>query len=214
MGIDLLLALIFAAGAWAMAWWVSVEVSQTPVHNRLQSRINLGLTAATQVVYVLLVQTVGTWRDALLLVSVVLLLAWYAMLGLSKAVSQNTKGARGHLFQRLELRGHRAFAFAALVLMGLGALLGLFDPFLALTLTLPLVWPCFAPSRFPVGCAKGPSRYYRRAGCTKNRATEMSKKAIAACSGMGKLGIYSTLQGMGPLQTLGARPGIHSSSRW
>ncbi len=137
MAIDLLLALVFAVGAWALALVVSAEVSLSQAQNRLQSRINLACTAATQVVYVLLVQTVGSWRDALLVISVMLLLAWYAMLGLSKAMGQNPTGARGNLFQRLELKGHRAFAFAVLVLMGAGALLGLFDPFLALTLSLP-----------------------------------------------------------------------------
>lgn len=46
MAIDLLLTLVFAA----MALWVSAEVSLSPAQNRLQSRINLGLTVATHTV--------------------------------------------------------------------------------------------------------------------------------------------------------------------
>ncbi|WP_337868338.1 hypothetical protein [Meiothermus sp.] len=136
MVIDLLIALVFAMGAWAMALWVSAEVSLNQTQNRLQSRINIGFTAAVQLLYVLLVQTVGSWRDALLVVSVMLLLAWYAMLGLTKAMTQSTFPPT-EWFRRLQLAGHRAFAFAVLVLMGIGALLGFFDPTLALTLTLP-----------------------------------------------------------------------------
>lgn len=92
MAIDPLLALVFAVGAWAMALWVSAEVSLPPAQNRLQSRINLGRTVATQLLYVLLVQAVGSWRDALLVISVMLVLAWYAMLGLSKAQRRSTLG--------------------------------------------------------------------------------------------------------------------------
>jgi len=137
MAIDLLLALVFALLAWAMALWVSAEVSLSPAQNRLQSRIHLGLTLATQLLYVWLVQTVGSWRDALLVISVMLALAWYAMLGLTKALRQNTTEKRS-LVERLELSGHRAFAFTALILMGVGALFALFDPTLALTIALPL----------------------------------------------------------------------------
>lgn len=138
MVIELLLALLFALGAWAMALWVSAEVSLSPAQNRLQSRIHLGLTLATQLLYMLMVQTVGSWRDALLVISVMLALAWYAMLGLTKALRQNTTEATRSLIGRLELSGHRAFAFAALILMGAGALFALFDPTLALTIALPL----------------------------------------------------------------------------
>ncbi|MFN3390474.1 MAG: hypothetical protein ACK40N_01815 [Meiothermus ruber] len=138
MAIDLLLALVFALLAWAMALWVSAEVSLSPAQNRLQSRIHLGLTLATQLLYVLLVQSVGSWRDALLVISVMLALAWYAMLGLTRALRQNTTEKKGSLMGRLELSGHRAFAFAALILMGIGALFALFDPTLALTIALPL----------------------------------------------------------------------------
>lgn len=149
MVIDLLLALLFAVGAWAMALWVSAEVSLSKAQNRLQSGINLGLTVAIQAVYVLSVQTVGTWRDALLVISVMLLLAWYGMLGLTKAMTQSTlPQARGfsrltELLQRLQLAGHRAFAFVALLLMGLGALIGFGDPTLVLTLTLPFLAALF-----------------------------------------------------------------------
>lgn len=149
MGIDLLLALLFAAGAWAMALWVSAEVSLSKAQNRLQSGINVGLTIAVQAVYVLLVQTVGTWRDALLVISVMLLLAWYGMLGLTKAMTQSAPSrAQGFarlskLLQRLQLAGHRAFAFVTLLLMGVGALLGFGDPTLALTFTLPFLVALF-----------------------------------------------------------------------
>lgn len=83
----------------------------------------------------LLVQAVGSWRDALLAISVMLILAWYAMLGLSKAQRRSTPG--GSLLGRLGLSGHRVFAFATLLLMGVGALLALPNPILALTITLP-----------------------------------------------------------------------------
>ncbi len=138
MAIELLLALMFALLAWGMALWVSAEVSQTPAQNRLESRVHLGLTLATQLLYVWLVQSVGSWRDALLLISVMLTLAWYAMLGLTKALRQNTNEKKGSLIGRLELSGYRAFAFAALILMVVAALLAFFDPTLALTIPLPL----------------------------------------------------------------------------
>ncbi|MCX7601005.1 MAG: hypothetical protein N2Z75_03575 [Meiothermus sp.] len=149
MVIDLLLALFFVGGAWAMALWVSAEVSLSQAQNRLQSSINVGLTVAIQVIYVLTVETVGTWRDALLVISVMLLLAWYGMLGLTKAMTQSTPPrARGfsrlvEFLKRLELAGHRAFAFVALLLMGLGALLGVGDPTLVLTFTLPFLAAIF-----------------------------------------------------------------------
>ena len=149
MVIDLLIALVFAVGAWTMALWVSAEVSLNQNQNRLQSGINLGLTIAIQAVYVWLVQTVGTWRDALLLISVMLLLSWYGMLGLTKAMSQDgLPQARGFArltawFRRLRLAGHRTFAFVALLLMGAGALAGLSDSWLGLTLTLPFVVALF-----------------------------------------------------------------------
>lgn len=148
MVIDLLIALVFAMGAWAMALWVSAEVSLNQTQNRLQSGINVGLSLAIQAVYVLSVQTVGTWRDALLVISVMLLLSWYGMLSLAKAMTQSTlPQARGfrltELFQRLQLAGHRAFAFVALLLMGVGALVGLSDPVLMLTITLPFLGALF-----------------------------------------------------------------------
>lgn len=145
MVIDLLLALMFSVGAWAMALWVSAEVSLSKAQNRIQSAINVGLTVAIQAAYLLSVQTVGTWRDALLVISVMLLLAWYGMLGLTRAMTQSTPArARGfarlsELLRRLQLAGHRAFAFVTFLLMGLGALLGFGDPTLALTLTLPFL---------------------------------------------------------------------------
>lgn len=145
MVIDLLIALVFAMGAWAMALWVSAEVSLNQTQNRLQSAINVGLSVAIQAVYVMSVQTVGTWRDALLVISVMLLLSWYGMLGLTKAMTQSTlPQARGfprltELFRRLQLAGHRTFAFVALLLMGVGALVGFGDPTLVLTFTLPFV---------------------------------------------------------------------------
>ncbi len=43
MVINLLLALLFAVGAWAMALLVSAEVSLSKAQNRLQSGINVGL---------------------------------------------------------------------------------------------------------------------------------------------------------------------------
>lgn len=155
MVIDLLLALLFAVGAWAMALLVSAEVSLSKAQNRLQSAIHVGLTALVQAVYVLSVQSVGTWRDALLVISVMLMLAWYGMLGLTKAMtpsaSASAQGSSGlvRLFQRLQLTGHRAFAFVALLLMGLGALFGLADPTLALTLTLPFLAALFCTLWLP-----------------------------------------------------------------
>lgn len=154
MATDLLLALVFAVGAWAMALWVSAEVSLSPAQNRLQSRINLGLTVATQLLYTLLVQAVGSWRDALLTISVMLVLAWYAMLGLSKAQRRSIPRPRGSLLGRLELSGHRAFAFATLLLMGVGALLALPDRTLALTITLPFCVALF--------CTLGVPRWVRQ----------------------------------------------------
>jgi len=160
-----------------MSLRVSLEVSRTPAHNRLQSRIHLGATLASQLLYVLLVQTIGSWRDALLVISVMLLLAWYAMLSLSKAVGQSTAGAR-HLFQRLELRGHRAFAFAVLVLMGAGALLGLFDPLLALTLTLPFGVALFCTLGVPHWVRKKAQpvlplgRAYQKQGCRDEQESD------------------------------------------
>ena len=98
----------------------------------------------------LLVQAVGSWRAALLAISVMLILAWYAMLGLSKA--QRRSG--GSLLGRLELSGHRAFAFATLLLMGVGALLALPNPILALTITLPFCVALF--------CTLGVPRWLRQ----------------------------------------------------
>lgn len=155
MVIDLMLALVFAMGASAMALWVSAEVSLSKAQNRLQSAINVGFTVAIQAVYVLSVQTVGTWRDALLVISVMLMLAWYSMLGLTKAMTQSTQPqARGfarlsELLQRLQLAGYRAFAFLTLLLMGLGALLGFGDPTLALTFTLPFLAALFCTLWLP-----------------------------------------------------------------
>lgn len=156
MGIDLLVALAFAVGALAMALWVSVEVSLNQTQNRLQSGINVGLTLAIQTTYVLSVQTVGTWRDSLLLISLMLALSWYSMLGLTKALIQSTPPqARGFLpgltewFQRLQLAGHRTFAFVTLLLMGVGALVGFGDPTLMLTITLPLLATLFCTLWIP-----------------------------------------------------------------
>ncbi|GEM83481.1 hypothetical protein [Meiothermus hypogaeus] len=149
MVIDLLLALVFAVGAWGMALWISAEVSLSKAQNRVQSAINVGFTVAIQAVYVLSVQTVGTWRDALLVISVMLLLAWYGMLGLTKAMTQSSlPKARGlarlsEWLRRLELSGHRIFAFVALLLMGLAALIGFGDPTLVLTISLPFAATLF-----------------------------------------------------------------------
>ncbi|WP_299433799.1 hypothetical protein [uncultured Meiothermus sp.] len=157
MVIDLLIALVFAVTAWAMALWVSAEVSLNPAQNRLQSGINVGLTVAIQAVYVLSVQTTGTWRDALLVVSVMLLLSWYGMLGLTRAMTRSaTPQARGFVprltefFQRLQLAGHRAVAFVVLLLMGAGALVGLGDPTLMLTFTLPYLAALFCTLWVPL----------------------------------------------------------------